>query len=106
MLDADKSETDAKNFRELIVQHRRALIASFAFMFMMIVSNQVEEEVIIRSKYLNPANSRDQNIVHVYEHIIPAFFIPVALLADLFETAKFQFLLDCCSVGAGAICGY
>jgi len=45
MLANTEPNTKAKSLRELVVQHRRALIASVLFMVMMIVSNQVEEEV-------------------------------------------------------------
>ena len=45
MLATDEPKAQAKTLRELIMQHRRALIASLTFMVMMIASNQVEEEV-------------------------------------------------------------
>lgn len=60
MLDTGKTGTDSKTFRELIIQHRQALIASVAFMFMMIVSNQVEEEVILIPTSSKP--TRAENI--------------------------------------------
>ena len=74
MLDVDKGETNAKTFRELIVQHRRALVASLAFMFMMIVSNQVEEEVSVDS-YLDITRTRGRDEMHVCGHMISTLLI-------------------------------